>query len=71
MENIQIKIEALKLKHARKLEQCSLMQFNLQIAHSTGAGNSMREAMKAIDKLLDDAIDIENQIAGFGNTHVN
>lgn len=66
MENIQIKIEALKLKHARKLKQCDLIQ-----AHAIGAGNAVREAMKAIDKLLDDAINIENQIAKLGNTHIN
>lgn len=71
MENIQIKIEALKLKHARKLKQCDLAQANLQLAHATGAGITVREAMKAIENLLDDAINIENQIAKLGNTHID
>ena len=71
MENIQIKIEALKLKHARKLKQCDLMQVNFQLAHADGAGNSMREAFKGLEKLLDDAIAIENQIAKLGNTIIN
>jgi len=69
MENIYVKIEALKLKHARKLKQCDLLQSNLQIAHASGAGASTREAMKAIDKNLEAAIEIENQIAMLG-THI-
>ena len=64
MENIQIKIEALKLKHARLMKQCDLIR-------AIGAVNSVREALKAVEKLLDDAINIENQIAELGNTHIN
>jgi len=71
MENIQIKIEALKLKHARKLKQCDLTQANLQLAASTRDGASVREAIKAIEKLLDDAISLENQMAALGNTTIN
>lgn len=66
MENIQIKIEALKLKHARKLKQCDLVQSNLQIAVTTRAVSSVMKSMKALDQLFDDAIDIESQIEELG-----
>jgi hypothetical protein len=71
MENIQIKIEALKLKHARKLKQCDLAQATLQMAMSTGDGPTAREAFKALNNLLDVAINIENQLAALGNTTIN
>jgi uncharacterized protein with PhoU and TrkA domain len=71
MENIQIKIEALKLKHARKLKQCDLMQANLQIAYAAGMGASVDDAVKGIAKLLNEAVNIENQIAKLGNTHID
>jgi len=71
MENIQIKIEALKLKHARLMKQCDVLLHDHQIAHASGAGSTVREIVRGVEKCLDAAINIENQIAELGNTHIN
>lgn len=47
------------------------MQVNLQIAHAAGLGTSVDNAVKGLEKLLGDAVKVENQIAKLGNTHIN